>query len=337
MKKFLSMLGFVLMLMCVGSIYSNREQYAQKLIQAGIKQNSNGLYSISIVDYSLALILKPDSAWAYNSLGTSYYNIAKYESYSKQKAIKNYNLAINAYNKAIELAQGNYPSAYANRGNSYERLGNYKLAYDDYMKALERDPNNYTALYGLSMIYSSKDYKDYQKSVDILEKLIKWYPKYAPLYFDLGWNYDLLGQYDTSIIYYKKVLELNPQNVAAMINISYVYELKLKDYENALIYADKALALKPNSLYALSNKAYALIQLKRYDEAKIYVDRQFHINPDGSRAYFQRAQIKLAKGDKAGAKIDFNEALKHEEKSNSEDKDIIVNMINNFLKECYSD
>ena len=198
--------------------------------------------------------------------------------------------------------------------------------------ALKYDSKNKRGLYGLSLIYGYQ--KEYNKSIDVLNKLVEIYPEYEDAYFGLGWAYDRLENYKTSIKYYKKVVELNPKRVDAWINLSYVSELGLKDYEKAIYYADKALDLNENSLYANSNKAYALVQLKRYDEAMEYIEYELYLNENHSRAYFQRGQVKLAKGDKKGAKKDFEKALELEEQSGFDDTEKITAMIKNFLKQC---
>ncbi len=335
-KKYVRILVLIFIFVSLSILYlfNNRNAIAVKFIKSGISLNSNAMYNSSIVSYRAALIFNPKSAWAYNALGTSYYNKAKYSDFSKRKIQKDYEKSVKYFDKAIELANGYYPSAYVNRGNAYERLGKYKLALNDYNAALKYEPHNYDALYGLVMVYSSRDYKQYQKSIDILNTLIKTNPRSANLYFSMGWNYDKLGLGKKSIENYLKVVEINPKRVDAWINLSYVSEITLSDYEAAVKYADKALDLNPNSMYALSNKAYALVKLKRYEEAMEYINIELYKSPDYSRAYFQRGQVKLAKGDKQGARQDFLKAIELEEQYDFDDKDKIVSMIKDLLKKC---
>jgi tetratricopeptide (TPR) repeat protein len=47
------------------------------------------------------------------------------------------------------------------------------------------------------------------------------------------------------------------------ISLSLIY---LKNYEETLVYCDKVLEIKPSDTYALKNKIFALESLKRYDE-----------------------------------------------------------------------
>ena len=47
------------------------------------------------------------------------------------------------------------------------------------------------------------------------------------------------------------------------ISLSLIY---LKNYEETLVYCDKVLEIKPSDTYALKNKIFALESLKKYDE-----------------------------------------------------------------------
>lgn len=333
-KNFLYiLLAFLLIFSFIKSPYYNAQKFSEIFIKIGIEEDRLALYDLAVLNYKIALLIDKKSAWAYNALGTSYYYKAKRLYILNNVTFRLYSQAIINYSKAIEL-EPRYYFALVNRGNCYERLGKYKVALKDYEKALEFNKNDPDALYGLSMVYGSDDFKQYDKAIEALNKLIELKPKHQNAYFGLGWCYDFKGDYVKSIRNYQKVVELNPQRIDAWINLSYVSELKLKDYKNGLYYADKALQLNPHSLYAISNKSYALIGLKRYDEAMNYVNMQLKIDANHSRAYSQRGQIELAKGDKISAKKDFEKALKLEKESNFSDKDVIINMIEDFIKQC---
>ncbi len=314
------------------SPYYKPEKISDFYVKMGIWESDElRFYDLARFHYHVALLFYPKSAWAYNAMGNTYYNQTGFYYISDELTRKGYEKAIENFTKAISLAR-NYPAAYTNRGDCHRFLYEYDKAIKDYELALKYDSKNKRGLYGLSLIYGYQ--KEYNKSIDVLNKLVEIYPEYEDAYFGLGWAYDRLENYKTSIKYYKKVVELNPKRIDAWINLSYVSELGLKDYEKAIYYADKALDLNENSLYANSNKAYALVRLKRYDEAMEYIEYELYLNENHSRAYFQRGQVKLAKGDKKGAKKDFEKALELEEQSGFDDTEKITAMIKNFLKQC---
>ena len=92
-------------------------------------------YYGAINDYSKAIELKPDYAFAYVNRG----NV-------KFKFSKDYKGAIEDYSRAIEL-DPDYKPAYYNRGNAKYKLKDYKGAIEDYSRAIELDPNNTAAYY----------------------------------------------------------------------------------------------------------------------------------------------------------------------------------------------
>ncbi|MBR1942896.1 tetratricopeptide repeat protein [bacterium] len=327
------LIALLLVLAFIKSPFYNSEKLVEFCIKTGIEEYKAGFYDLANLNYRIALLIDPKSAWAYNAMGTSYYYRAKSYYILNSAAYKNYQKAIQSYNKAIEL-EPDYYFAFVNRGNCYERLGEYKIALKDYEKALTYNKNDPDALYGLAMVYSSKDFKQYDKAIESLKKLVELRPNHENAYFGLGWCYDLAGDYVNSIRSYQKLAELNPNRIDVWINLSYTSELKLKDYKNAVYYADRALQLNPNALYAISNKGYALIGLKKYDEAMFYVNKQLAIDPKHSRAYLQKGQIELAKGNKNNAKKYFEQALKYEKESNFSDKDYIIEMLNNLIQQC---
>lgn len=75
-------------------------------------------YDEAIENYSEALNLNPDNAYAYNNRGTVYYET------------QNYYLAIEDYNKAIGIKK-NFAAAYRNRAKAFDKLGGIKRAKTD--------------------------------------------------------------------------------------------------------------------------------------------------------------------------------------------------------------
>ena len=90
-----------------------------------------------------------------------------------------YNLAILAYQKALELDPQNL-HILNNLGNAYSGQGKYDLAISSYQKALKLDPQNVYALNNLGALYYIQE------------------------------------KYNLAISMYKKALKLNPRNVYAL-------------------------------------------------------------------------------------------------------------------------
>jgi tetratricopeptide (TPR) repeat protein len=79
--------------------------------------------------------------------------------------LKEYEKAIEDYNKAIEL-DPKFAIAYTNRGVAYDKLKEHEKAIEDFNKAIELDPKNVAMYLNLSeAIIIMGDYKSASKNI----------------------------------------------------------------------------------------------------------------------------------------------------------------------------
>jgi tetratricopeptide (TPR) repeat protein len=98
--------------------------------------------------------------------------------------------------------------AMANLGWAYYNKKEYTLSETYYLKALDIEPKFINALRGLGLTYIAMGRIDEAK--EILEKAVKDYPKFAPLYDDLARAYVISHDYEKALDAYQKVIELAP-------------------------------------------------------------------------------------------------------------------------------
>ena len=186
--------------------------------------------------------------------------LAADESFEKGFAyyeLGNYNYAIDAYSKAIDLSPKD-ATAYKGRGITYDRLGNHTQAMKDYDKAIDLNPKSATAFiirgaaYGL-LGNDSQAIKDYDKAIELN-------PKDATAYECRGLAYASLGNYSQAIKDYDKAIDLSPEDAMAYINRGVAYA-NLRNYGEAIKDYDKAIALNPKLAegYAIRGAAYAIL------------------------------------------------------------------------------
>ena len=118
-------LGFSIVLIAsLGGCGPTTEEKVQNLFQSAKGWIAKGEYDQAIKDYSEAIKLKPDDAFAWYERGKAY-------------AYKgDYDQAIKDYSKAIEL-KPDQAGAWNNRGMTHEKLGNEAKAKADFLKAEE--------------------------------------------------------------------------------------------------------------------------------------------------------------------------------------------------------
>ena len=95
----------------------------------GCALSGKGKYDEAIAEYTKAIELDPNFAYAYNNRGVAYKNIGQYD------------LAIADYNRAIEL-DPNDADYWNNKGVALNKLGRPDEAMECYNKALQIDPSH---------------------------------------------------------------------------------------------------------------------------------------------------------------------------------------------------
>ncbi|PKK90492.1 MAG: hypothetical protein CVV64_09005 [Candidatus Wallbacteria bacterium HGW-Wallbacteria-1] len=93
-------------------------------------------------------------------------------------------------------------------GALYQAQQKFENAISQYKKALVLDPENGLACNQIGSIYYLM--KDYQSSIKWHKKAIHHDPEMVEGYYNLGCAYQVSGEPDRAAIYFRRVLELNP-------------------------------------------------------------------------------------------------------------------------------
>jgi tetratricopeptide (TPR) repeat protein len=157
---------------------------------------------LAIKHFKKALEIKPDYAPAKNNLGTVYLDK------------KEWDTAIKCFKEVSENMLYATPHiALANLGWAYYNKKEYTLSETYYLKALDLEPNFINAQRGLGLLYTAMG--RINEAVEILERAVKNYPKFALLYDDLAKLYVLSRNDEKALDAYRKVIELAPDTAMA--------------------------------------------------------------------------------------------------------------------------
>lgn len=172
-----------------------------------------------------------------------------------------YKAGIAAFTKLLEKEQQS--DFYLNRGYSYFKLKDYVNAEKDYIKALSLPKPATDLLYdNLSLLYY--ELGNYEKSIEYSSKRIELNPKNHVPYIDRGLCYRKLKKYKEAEKDYNRSLEIKPDFFRA-----YGYRASLETemglYEKAIVDANKAIELRPDYGFAYMAMAEAKINLKQAD------------------------------------------------------------------------
>lgn len=162
----------------------------------------------------------------------------------------------------------------------------------DFINQLNRDiPNSALAYeYYLRGISYPQSNEGHRLAIEMLQKSIELDPMYAPSYAHLGFHRRLLEQhgrivpseFEDAHWYYLKALELNPNQLDALSNLSALY-VETNRIEDALLITRKMLAIAPND----ANSLFALGYIYRYagmlDESIDAMEKALEISPNNTR------------------------------------------------------
>ena len=230
----------------------------------------------------------------------------------------NYDLAINAYDKAIEL-KPDFAVAYSNRGEAYAKKGDYPRAVVDYDKAIELNPSielppNAAVGYNIRGVgFLGKG--NYDRAIVDYTQAIKLKSDYPYAYYNRGRAYYKNGDYDRAIVDYTQVIKLKSDNAYAYFFRGVAYAKK-GDYPRAAADYDKAIELKPSiepppsAAETYYHCGADFLGKGNYDLAIKAYDKAIELKPDYAVAYNGRGEASAEKGDYDNAIVDYTKAIK---------------------------
>ena len=159
--------------------------------------------------------------------------------------------------------------------------------------------------------------EDYAKAISILDSALLEFENNIELFYALGSLYDMAGEKNKTIKYMNKVINLDPNNVAALNYIAYTYSELSLNLNLAQRYAHKALKLSPDDGYIKDTLGWILYKKGRLEDAIVVLESAYELEPNESviadhlaDAYYKNNQIKKAAVMyKKALEIETNEKL----------------------------
>jgi tetratricopeptide (TPR) repeat protein len=124
-----------------------------------------------------------------------------------------------------------------------------------------------------------------------------------------GWALDELKRYEEAIGNYKKVLELDYENPAAINNLGLSF-YKLNERKKAIKEFKKLIKIAPEYSQGYNNLGYMLLEEEKYEEGITYIRKAIRLNPDDPEFYRSLGDGLFATGKYAQAIEHFRTVLK---------------------------
>lgn len=169
------------------------------------------------------------------------------------------------------FAQNNYSHdsiIIYNQGVAFHNQQKYEQASQKYLQVLKIQPDFSEAKKNLGKAYRGISYQYYSK-----------------------------GDYNNAVIYAKKALEINNNELEAYYIIADSYK-SLEDYENAIAIYNKLLAMRPNDDSILNSLAYIYIKTNQNEKAQDIYKKILLINPNDKIAQQNIKYVNYKQTDK---------------------------------------
>ena len=219
-----------------------REQIGALLCHFGTLYQAKEEYLQAAKKYEKSLMLSPidEASHIYFRLGLSY------------TMIGHYNQALKVLNSA-ELTYANQHYFHFYKGLCYFEMGNYRMAVEEFSEALNLQPEQEDRI--RILIYKGTCYNnlgEYERAAIELERAGESAGRVKEIFNALGFSYFQLKNYDRSIENLNKVVEIDPYSAIDYASLGSNYREK-GDIKTAIDMFEKALTLDPNMTSAREN------------------------------------------------------------------------------------
>lgn len=219
----------------------NANQAKESFNQA-IEATKNGDTTTAISMYKGAIQLDETLADAHLNLGSIYFAQEKYRE------------AEETFKKYTELNPGD-PIGFSNLAKVYMVQNKNAEAQATYDAALAADPEYSEAYKELGKIYF--DMKNYDKSVESLQKYTDKVTNDYYAFYLLGVALDKKKQYNDAIAAYKQALGIKPNHFESLRNLGKLY-VKKESFSQAIDYYKQAMEQRPKDYKTAYNLAVAV-------------------------------------------------------------------------------
>jgi protein O-GlcNAc transferase len=147
------------------------------------------------------------------------------------------------------------------------------------------------------------------EAITYYKKTIQLHPNNAGIYHNLGNVLQLKGELDEAIAFYQKAIKLNPQVAVTYNNLGNILQEKGR-LEQAIAHYQKALNLDRYFVMAYVNLGAALDKQGQITEAITYYQKSLKIDPKFVPAYFNLGNALSEAGKLDEAELCYKNALK---------------------------
>jgi Tfp pilus assembly protein PilF len=214
-----------------------------------------------------------------------------YDQALKKYQEKNYDQSIQLLNLILEQNDAHYHSWHL-LGNIFFNLNDLDSAKDFFLAAINKKSDFFDAYYMLGNVLFKADL--FEDAINIWMEGSQYKPYFALIFANIAIAYDRLGKKDQAIFYAQKTLTLDKNCVEAIFCLAKIYQAN-QDLKNTQSYLKKVLKLQPTNVLAHFDLSYVELALGNYEKGfKEFEYRKKMINREKEYNYLP---FKLYQGE----------------------------------------
>lgn len=197
----------------INIIESQNKQNADTYFLKGLIYNENGDNNNAIKNFRKALEYDSEHWEAYNLLGLTYYEL-------------NDPLAVEYYNTAVRLFPDNLEIG-LNSAITLQKFGNIDESITQYKTLINKFPESFNARFNLGYVYLVFT-EDYNLAIEQFTEAIQIDSMSGEAYYNRGYAYELMSEFDSAAADYKKSLDIIPNYDLAIEGLNSIDENRLR-------------------------------------------------------------------------------------------------------------
>ncbi len=237
--------------------YKIEPENYEVLILLGKTEEKLKNISQAIEFYRKATYVKPDGYSARVLLAESLSSIGKVN-----EALAQFEIAIsNSNNEDVSLGENissDFLLEYANTLRQAKRLDESEIAYQ---KALDKGAKDYLVYLGLASVSFNKG--NYEASIEYMKKVIQIKGERMEYLMEIATAYNVLGDFESAIRYYKKAISFNPENPILKEELAKAY-FSISKYDEGIEILENSIKsnIATAETYQLLGETYLEIEQK---------------------------------------------------------------------------
>ena len=228
-----------------------------------------------------------------------------------QKAIESYEKTVEIIEAdpshlQTELLLGDFNDVYLKLGELYHQQGDVETSVVYFKRALALNPE--LANRFITQGQSAFEATNYQEAIESLNTHLLLFPEDVGAVYLLGQSYEAHGDTDNALIFYKRTLTLDSQQIDVLFKMVHIYRNR-EAHQEAIDTLQQIVEIAPDTIEAHSLMALSYLALEQSDAALLAFLATVRLDPDDVSAHYHAAVLFEQKGEIDNAIIHYEKTI----------------------------